>query len=75
VPTDLFTGANMLTKEQVYELVEHWVQAWNSHDLDEIMSHYAEDVVLVSPVVAKILNYPLETVKGKEALRDYLKKG
>jgi ketosteroid isomerase-like protein len=75
VPTDLFTGADMLTKEQAHELAEHWVRAWNSHDLDEIMSHYEEDVVLVSPVAAKILNDPLGTVKGKEALRDYFKKG
>ncbi|WP_404786927.1 nuclear transport factor 2 family protein [Altericista sp. CCNU0014] len=72
---DLLTGANMLTKEQAYELAEHWVQAWNSHVLDEIMSHYAEDVVLVSPIAAKLLNDPLGTVRGKEALRDYFKKG
>ncbi|NJO80381.1 MAG: nuclear transport factor 2 family protein [Cyanobacteria bacterium RM1_2_2] len=65
----------MLTGEQAHELAEHWVQAWNSHDLDEIMSHYEEDVVLVSPVAAKILNDPSGTVKGKEALRNYFKKG
>jgi predicted ester cyclase len=39
------------------------------------MSHYAEDVVLVSPVVARILCDPLGTVKGKDALRAYFKKG
>ncbi|MEI6329731.1 MAG: YybH family protein [Pseudanabaena sp.] len=65
----------MLTKEQTHELAEHWVQAWNSHDLDEILSHYEEDVVLVSPIAAKILNDPSGTVKGKDALRDYFKKG
>ncbi|MBE9016271.1 nuclear transport factor 2 family protein [Chroococcidiopsidales cyanobacterium LEGE 13417] len=65
----------MLTKEQAYELAEHWVQAWNSHVLDEIMSHYEEEVVLVSPLAAKILNVPLGTVNGKAALRNYFKKG
>ena len=39
------------------------------------MSHYAEDVVLVSPVAARILNDPSGTVKGKDALRAYFKKG
>jgi predicted ester cyclase len=39
------------------------------------MSHYEENVILVSPVAAKILNDPLGSVKGKEALRDYFKKG
>lgn len=65
----------MLTKQQAHQLAEQWIQAWNSHNLDEIMSHYEEDVVLVSPVAAKILNNPLGTVKGKEAVRDYFKKG
>jgi len=65
----------MLTEDKARNLAAHWVQAWNSHDIDEIMSHYAEDVVLVSPVAAKILNDPLGTVKGKDALRAYFKKG
>jgi predicted ester cyclase len=39
------------------------------------MSHYAEDVVLVSPVVAKILNDPSGAIQGKEALRAYFKRG
>jgi ketosteroid isomerase-like protein len=65
----------MLTKEQAQELAERWVQAWNSHDLDEIMSHYEEDVVLVSPVAAKILNEPSGTLESKESLREYFKKG
>ncbi|MBI5149996.1 MAG: nuclear transport factor 2 family protein [Candidatus Omnitrophica bacterium] len=65
----------MLTEDKARNLVTHWIQAWNSHDLDEIMSHYGEDVVLVSPVAAKILNDPSGTVKGKEALRAYFKRG
>lgn len=65
----------MLTEERARKLAAHWVQAWNSHDLAEIMSHYAEDVVLVSPAAARILNDPLGTVKGKDALRAYFKKG
>jgi ketosteroid isomerase-like protein len=65
----------MLTQEQAQQLAHQWIEAWNSHDLDEILSHYAEDVVLVSPVAATILNDPSGTVSGKEALRDYFKKG
>jgi len=56
-------------------MAKHWVQAWNSHDLDEIMSHYGEGVVLVSPAAARILNDPSGTVVGKEALRMYFKRG
>ncbi len=65
----------MLTEEKAKELASHWVQSWNSHDLDQIMSHYEDDVVLISPVAAKILNDPTGKVLGKEALRSYFKKG
>jgi len=65
----------MLTEDKARNLAAHWIQAWNSHDLNEIMSHYGEDVVLVSPVAAKILNDPSGTVKGKDALRAYFKRG
>jgi hypothetical protein len=32
----------MLTEKEARNLASHWIQAWNSHDLDEIMSHYGE---------------------------------
>jgi ketosteroid isomerase-like protein len=64
----------MLTEDKARKLAAHWVHAWNSHDLDEIMSHYAEDVVLVSPVAARLLNDPTGAVKGNDALRAYFKK-
>lgn len=65
----------MITEDKTRNLAAHWIQAWNSHDLDEIMSHYGEDVVLISPVAARILNDPSGTVKGKDALRAYFKRG
>jgi len=68
-------GTEMLTEDKARNLAAHWIQAWNSHDLDKIMSHYGEDVVLVSPVAERILNDPSGTVKGKDALRAYFMKG
>jgi ketosteroid isomerase-like protein len=64
----------MITANHAQELARHWVRAWNAHDLDEILSHYREDVVLVSPVAARILEDPSGTVVGKEALRAYFKR-
>jgi len=65
----------MLEEDQARELAEHWVKAWNSHDLDRIMAHYADDVVLISPVAAKILGDPSGRVSGKTALRAYFARG
>lgn len=68
-------GKTMLTEENAHKFAEEWIAAWNSRDLDRIMSHYVENVVLISPVAAKLLNDPSGAVKGKQALRAYFKKG
>ena len=65
----------MLTQKAANEFAQDWLNAWNSHDLDEIMRHYGTDVVLVSPVAAKLLNDPSGMVKGKDALRAYFRRG
>jgi hypothetical protein len=65
----------MTTGSQATEFARQWVGAWNSHDLDAIMSHYDADVVLTSPVAAKILEDPSGTLQGNAALRNYFKRG
>lgn len=51
-----------------------WLDAWNSHNLDEILSHYAEDVVFYSPFIQRINNDPAGCIRGKENLRAYFSK-
>ena len=65
----------MLTEAQAKQFADDWLHAWNSHDLDAIMSHYAPGIVLISPVAAKLLNDPSGVVKGGLALRNYFKRG
>jgi hypothetical protein len=65
----------MITNDKVHEFAECWISAWNSHDLEAILSHYDDEVVLTSPVAARILNDPSGKVAGKEALRIYFQKG
>lgn len=65
----------MLTGEWVKEFSQEWVRSWNAHDLDAILSHYAEGVVLTSPVAARLLGDPSGNVRGKAALRAYFSKG
>jgi len=65
----------MLTKEQAHQFAQEWVAAWNSHDLDQIMAHYEEEVELISPVAAQLLGLADGTVKGKSNLRAYFQRG
>ena len=57
------------------EFAREWIAAWNSHNLDAILAHYHPDVVLTSPVAAKLLGNPSGMVRGKAALRDYFSRG
>ena len=52
----------MLTEKQAREFSSHWIDGWNSHNLDAIMAHYDEKVVLTSPVAQKIMNIPSGTI-------------
>jgi nitroreductase/ketosteroid isomerase-like protein len=48
-----------------------WIAAWNDHDLDAVLGHYAPDVEFVSPFAVRLLGDPSGTVRGVAALRDY----
>lgn len=48
-----------------------WVKAWNDHDLDAILSHYAEDVVFHSPRIRVVTGRDVDSVFGKKELRAY----
>jgi ketosteroid isomerase-like protein len=52
---------------------QEWIEAWNSHDLERILSHYADEVLLISPVALKLLGD--SAVRGKSALRGYFSLG
>jgi hypothetical protein len=65
----------MSTQVDAKSFAQDWITAWNSHDLDAILSHYASDVVLTSPVVTKVMGEASGTVHCKPALRDYFRKG
>jgi hypothetical protein len=60
---------------EAHPFAQDWIAAWNSHDLDRILAHYAPSVTLTSPAAAKLLNDPSGTVTGDAALRDYFQRG
>ena len=64
-----------MTRDDAWSLANHWVAAWNIHDLDLIMSHYDDAVELTSPVAAQLLGAPDGKVVGKANLRAYFQRG
>jgi hypothetical protein len=64
-----------VTQEEARKLAEHWIAAWNAHDLDLIMTHYQDAVELTSPVAAQLLGTPTGKVIGKQNVRAYFQRG
>ena len=57
--------------EQAEEFAAEWISAWNSHDLDRILSHYEDDFEMSSPVIVQTMNQPSGRLKGKEQISSY----
>jgi hypothetical protein len=62
-------------REFAEQFAAEWVAAWNAHDLDRLLSHFAEDVVWSSPLVAGFTGDQSGTLHGKAALRAYYAEG
>jgi tagatose-1,6-bisphosphate aldolase non-catalytic subunit AgaZ/GatZ len=58
----------MIDRAWAERFADDWIAAWNSYDLNAILSHYAEDVVFHSPrnwtkaLQGKDLRFHLERV-------------
>jgi hypothetical protein len=54
---------------------KEWIEAWNSHKLEAILSHYADNIQFTSPFIVRLMNEPSGTLTGKEKLKPYFEKG
>src|SRR5277367_2860245 len=52
-----------------------WLDAWNRHDIDEILSHFHDDVIFSSPLAQRIVDDSDGYVRGKDHLRAYWTEG
>ena len=64
-----------MTEQEADEYVSEWMEAWNSHDLDRILGHYADDVEYYSPFISALAEPGGPgadgRLVGKDAVRAY----
>lgn len=48
-----------------------WIADWNRHDLDAVMTHYADPLEFVSPLVVQRLGRSDGTIRTKAELHTY----
>ncbi|HZD54495.1 MAG TPA: nuclear transport factor 2 family protein [Woeseiaceae bacterium] len=61
----------MLSREFAETFSKHWIEAWNEHDLEKVLSHYSEGFEMSSPYIAQIAGEPSGTLRGKAAVGAY----
>ena len=64
----------MLHETFVKQFANAWVEAWNGHNLDAILSHYADGFEMTSPVIVHMGISPSGRLQGKSAVRAYWQK-
>ncbi|HWJ54885.1 MAG TPA: nuclear transport factor 2 family protein [Vicinamibacterales bacterium] len=60
-----------VSQETAAGLATEWIAAWNAHDLERILSHYAEDFEMRSPLIVERGIDAGGVLRGKPAVRAY----
>jgi hypothetical protein len=69
------SGRGGMYSDRFYEdFAAEWIAAWNSHDLERVLSHYDESFEFSSPVLARMIPASGGRLEGVEAVRPYWSK-
>jgi len=63
-----------LTEEEAQSFADHWIAAWNRHDLSAIMELYSEEIRFYSPYIIKLGMSAEGVITSKQELEDYFGK-
>ena len=53
---------------------KEWIKSWNSHDLEDIMKHYADDLEITTPMIKLTGGIESGSLQGKENVKAYWSK-
>ncbi len=53
---------------------EKWIKSWNAHNLEDILSHYADNIEITTPMIKLAIGGEDSTLKGKALVAGYWQK-
>lgn len=56
------------------DFAQTWITSWNTHNLDDILSHYSDDIEITTPMIKLAAGIESGSLKGKEKVADYWRK-
>ena len=60
-----------MTHDEAAHFASDWAEAWNRHDINAVLAHYADDFEMTTPMIQRVLGLESGTLKGKQAVGDY----
>lgn len=64
-----------MTNDEARHFAMEWANYWNSGDIDKIMSHYAQDIEMYSPLIKELMGIESGAITGWENLKKYFLAG
>ena len=64
-----------MNHDEAATFAEQWAKDWNNHDVEAVLSHFADDVVFTSPLAGQLFPESGGVIRGKDALRRYWGEG
>ncbi|MCR4029383.1 MULTISPECIES: nuclear transport factor 2 family protein [Flavobacterium] len=56
------------------EFAKTWIESWNSHDLEDVMSHYSDDLEITTPMIKLAGGIESGSLQGKIQVKEYWSK-
>ena len=61
--------------EAAIAFAEDWIDSWNSHDIERILSHYAQEIEFRSLLIVDRYSDPTGVITNREKLKEYFSLG
>lgn len=64
-----------MEQQEAEAIAADWIAAWNAHDVERILAHYADTLEFTSPLIVERLDRADGTIRDKAELRRYFEVG
>ncbi len=61
----------MFNADEAARFASEWIDAWNARDLEALLGHCSDDLILVSPLIALSRHDESGRLEGQERIRAY----
>ena len=65
----------MIDPTHAHAVAQEWLDAWNAHDPQRVLAHFADDVVVRSPLAATLRPGSNGKLRGKDEVLSYYTDG